>query len=161
MKFSVVPDHTRSDLGDPVQYEALYRERSPMTHVANINKPFLVTTGSRDFRCYFEDARRFAAALKTHSDLVEYLELDGEGHGYRYPDTLHEILSKRCGFFCLGCTDRIGCSQIKTRVFLDRVVKLIWLVGAISGCVLRYLKWFGHQFAFHGNLLQQQKSNDA
>ena len=88
MRFSVVPDNTRSDLGDPETNKALYKERSPMTHAANINKPFLVTTGSRDNRCYYEDTRRFAAELKKHSDQVEYLELKGEGHGYRYPDTL-------------------------------------------------------------------------
>lgn len=98
VKNSVVGDNTTSDMGDPVAKAALYKERSPMTHAANIAKPFLLTHGSRDVRTVVQDTRDFVAELRKQRRDVRYVELPGEGHGYRYPDTLLQYYSEIARF---------------------------------------------------------------
>lgn len=73
-------------LGDPDENEAFYRERSPITHVDNIESPLLMVHGVNDPRCPIEQARVFKDALieevgwEPGEDFV-YEELTEEGHG--------------------------------------------------------------------------------
>ena len=84
---SVVAGNTTSDMGDPVANAELYRDRSPMTWTQYLSVPLLLTHGSRDFRTLVEDTRRFYADLKGRGKDVTFVELEGEGHGYKYLDT--------------------------------------------------------------------------
>jgi len=72
-------------LGDPEENEALWRERSPITHVENMEAPVFVIHGVNDPRCPISQARRFRDALEDRgweapADF-EYEELGAEGHG--------------------------------------------------------------------------------
>lgn len=73
-------------LGDPEENEEFYRERSPITHVENIEDPILMVHGVNDPRCPIEQARTFRDALESRrgwtagEDFV-YHELSEEGHG--------------------------------------------------------------------------------
>jgi len=74
-------------LGDPDEDADFYRERSPITHVENIQNPIFMVHGVNDPRCPIEQARVFRDALEemgweegADGDF-EYEELGEEGHG--------------------------------------------------------------------------------
>lgn len=74
----------RTHLGSPEENPELYRERSPVTHAANLNAPLLLVHGANDPRVPVSQARRFRDALldagyETGRD-VEYHELEEQGH---------------------------------------------------------------------------------
>ncbi|WP_435119017.1 S9 family peptidase [Halolamina sp. C58] len=74
-------------LGDPEENEALWRERSPITHVDNMEAPVFVVHGVNDPRCPISQARVFRDALQERGweegpdGDFEYEELEAEGHG--------------------------------------------------------------------------------
>lgn len=71
-------------LGDPDENAELYRDRSPITHVSNLQAPLSIIHGVNDPRCPISQARRFRDALDDHGyeegPDYEYTELE-EGHG--------------------------------------------------------------------------------
>ncbi|SFC69676.1 Dipeptidyl aminopeptidase/acylaminoacyl peptidase [Halobiforma haloterrestris] len=73
-------------LGTPEENEALYRERSPITHVTNLDAPLLVLHGVNDPRVPVSQARVFREALleegydQGETGDFEYRELRKEGH---------------------------------------------------------------------------------
>jgi dipeptidyl aminopeptidase/acylaminoacyl peptidase len=75
----------REQMGDPEENEALWRERSPITHVEDIEAPLLMLHGANDPRCPVSQARGFRDALEsrrgwTEGEEFEYVELGAEGH---------------------------------------------------------------------------------
>ncbi|GAA0647298.1 S9 family peptidase [Salarchaeum japonicum] len=74
-------------LGDPEENEEFWRERSPLTHVENIQNPILIVHGVNDPRCPIDQARVFRDALldmgwtEGEDGDFEYEELGAEGHG--------------------------------------------------------------------------------
>ncbi|MEZ3117454.1 prolyl oligopeptidase family serine peptidase [Halobaculum sp. MBLA0147] len=72
-------------LGDPEENEALYRERSPITHVENVEAPIGILHGVNDPRCPISQARLFRDALEDRGwsapEDFAYHELGEEGHG--------------------------------------------------------------------------------
>jgi dipeptidyl aminopeptidase/acylaminoacyl peptidase len=83
--------HYRSNLerqmGDPDDNEALWRDRSPITHVDAVRAPVCIVHGVNDPRCPVSQARRFRDALLDRGwtpgedGEFEYVELGEEGHG--------------------------------------------------------------------------------
>ncbi|WP_207586319.1 prolyl oligopeptidase family serine peptidase [Halomontanus rarus] len=76
----------RENMGDPEENEALWRERSPITHVEDIEADLLMLHGVNDPRCPISQARQFRDALETRrgwtaGEEFEYRELGEEGHG--------------------------------------------------------------------------------
>jgi dipeptidyl aminopeptidase/acylaminoacyl peptidase len=74
-------------LGDPEENADLWRERSPITHVENMEAPVFVVHGVNDPRCPISQARTFRDALLDEGWEMgpdgdfEYEELEEEGHG--------------------------------------------------------------------------------
>ncbi|EMA57141.1 S9 family peptidase [Halorubrum lipolyticum] len=96
------------NLGEPDANEALYRERSPVTHVANLDAPLLIVHGVNDPRVPVSQARilRDALADAGFEEGVdyEYEELGEEGHGsgdidqkIRSLELLDDFLDRRIG----------------------------------------------------------------
>jgi dipeptidyl aminopeptidase/acylaminoacyl peptidase len=71
------------ELGDPAQDEALYRERSPLTHAGKIRAPLLILQGANDPRVPRSEAEQVVKTLRESGKLHEYHVYDGEGHGFR------------------------------------------------------------------------------
>jgi len=75
------------NLGEPDENEALYRERSPVTHVENLDAPLLIVHGVNDPRVPVSQARILRDALDDagfeEGVDYEYEELGEEGHGFR------------------------------------------------------------------------------
>lgn len=71
-------------LGEPDANGELYRERSPITHVSNLQAPLCIIHGVNDPRCPISQARLFRDELEAQGyeeDVdFEYTELE-EGHG--------------------------------------------------------------------------------
>jgi dipeptidyl aminopeptidase/acylaminoacyl peptidase len=74
-------------LGDPEENADFYRERSPITHVEDMQQPIGILHGVNDPRCPISQARLFKDALDdmgwTEGEEAdyEYHELGEEGHG--------------------------------------------------------------------------------
>lgn len=75
----------KQTMGDPEQNYELWRERSPIEHVGNMERPILMIHGVNDPRCPVEQARIFKEALEEmgweEDEDFEYEELSEEGHG--------------------------------------------------------------------------------
>lgn len=75
----------RQQMGDPEENAELWRDRSPLTHVADMQAPILIAHGVNDPRCPISQARQFRDALEERGwrvgDDFEYEELGEEGHG--------------------------------------------------------------------------------
>jgi len=73
-------------LGTPAENPELYRERSPVTHVENVDAPLFMVHGVNDRRVPVSQARIFRTALEEAGyeagpdGDVEYEELGEEGH---------------------------------------------------------------------------------
>lgn len=74
-------------LGTPEENPDIYRERSPVEHVENLDAPLLMVHGVNDRRVPVSQARIFRDALvdagyeEGEDGDFEYVELGGEGHG--------------------------------------------------------------------------------
>ncbi len=72
-------------MGDPVENEALWRERSPIHFADNLKAKLLIIHGVNDPRCPISQARAFRDRLLEHGfvegEQFDYVELDKVGHG--------------------------------------------------------------------------------
>lgn len=99
-------------LGTPEENPELYEERSPVTHVENVDAPLFVVHGVNDRRVPVSQARIFREALEEagyeEGEAVdgdyEYRELGEEGHAssdqdqkLRLFEALAEFLDRRVG----------------------------------------------------------------
>ena len=73
---------------------ALYRERSPVNHVAEITVPLLVLQGDRDHTVPRAQADALVEALRRKGSAVEYHVYQGEGHGWSKPETVADELER-------------------------------------------------------------------
>lgn len=105
--------HYRSELmvkylGEPDENSELYQERSPVTHVENVDAPLLIVHGVNDRRVPVSQARILRDALDDagyqEGDDYEYEELGEEGHGssdiddkIRSLELLDDFLDRRIG----------------------------------------------------------------
>ncbi|MHB9286440.1 prolyl oligopeptidase family serine peptidase [Halobacteriales archaeon Cl-PHB] len=74
----------RMQMGDPEENYDLWRDRSPIEHVDQVERPIFMIHGVNDPRCPIDQARIFRDALEergwTQGDDFEYEELGEEGH---------------------------------------------------------------------------------
>jgi dienelactone hydrolase len=69
--------------GDPAKDPAKWRERSPETNAYLLSGPLLLTHGSNDHRVPAAESRSMYAKAKSLGKEVYFLELPGQGHGYK------------------------------------------------------------------------------
>lgn len=67
--------------------DALYAERSPITQVSLITKPLLILHGDSDPVVGVDQSRAVADQLTALGRDVELVVYEGEGHGWRKPET--------------------------------------------------------------------------
>ncbi len=66
--------------GSPEELPALYRERSPLTHVDGVAAPVLVITGANDTRCPLPQVEGYVAALAERG-VDHHFDVFEAGHG--------------------------------------------------------------------------------
>jgi len=76
-----------------------YRERSPIHHLDGFDTPMIVLQGSDDRVVPPNQSRMIVAALEQRGVPVEYLEFEGEAHGFRRSDTLIRALEAELAFY--------------------------------------------------------------
>ncbi|HEX8476389.1 MAG TPA: S9 family peptidase [Pyrinomonadaceae bacterium] len=70
------------DINDPSERE-FFRQLSPLTHVANVRAPLLVSHGANDPRDPVTEADQIVRAIRERGGDVEYLRFPDEGHSIR------------------------------------------------------------------------------
>ena len=78
--------------------EDVYRERSPLFHVDNINDAVIVFQGEDDPVVPKAQADSIVAALKRRGVPHEYHVFAGEGHGWRKPETIEKYYNLTLAF---------------------------------------------------------------
>jgi acetyl esterase/lipase len=80
--------------GRPEEKVDAYRQASPIFHINSTSVPFLIFQGTDDDLVPVDQSRQFAAALKLAGVDVEYVEFQGEGHGFQKKET-QDVFVKR------------------------------------------------------------------
>jgi dipeptidyl aminopeptidase/acylaminoacyl peptidase len=79
--------YTDTLVGSLPQSAALYSERSPMEFAARLaDVPVLVMHGDSDPVVPVEQSRAFVDRCRAAGGTVEFVEYEGEGHGFRKPE---------------------------------------------------------------------------
>ena len=76
-----------------------YRRRSPIHHVDGIDKPLILFQGSEDMVVPPEQSRLMYEALRGRGVPVEYVEFDGEQHGFRKAETVMAVARAELDFY--------------------------------------------------------------
>jgi dipeptidyl aminopeptidase/acylaminoacyl peptidase len=93
-------------IGDPEteRGQSLLKERSPLTHVANISKPLLIGQGANDPRVKQAESDQIVEAMKAKNIPVTYVLYPDEGHGFQKPENNLSFFAVAESFLaeCLG-----------------------------------------------------------
>ncbi|MFZ2072051.1 MAG: prolyl oligopeptidase family serine peptidase [Halobacteriota archaeon] len=79
--------------------EEEYRARSPINHLANLKAPMIIFQGTDDKIVTPECSRELARNLKERGIRYEYLEYEGEAHGFRIKKNNVESLEREFAFY--------------------------------------------------------------
>jgi dipeptidyl aminopeptidase/acylaminoacyl peptidase len=80
--------YTDSLIGPLPESSGLYRERSPIFSIEKIADPLIVFQGAEDRVVPKEQAEELVASLARRNVPHEYHLFDGEGHGWKKPETI-------------------------------------------------------------------------
>ena len=78
-----IPDWDYLEAGDPVTERDKLMDRSPINHVDKISGPLLLIHGDHDDRVDIGGSQMLNDALKEAGKPVEFLIMEGQGHGYK------------------------------------------------------------------------------
>ena len=81
-------------LGELPEAADVYRQRSPVFHADKIQDPILVFQGADDAVVPQNQSDDIVASLKRRGVPHEYCLFEGEGHGWRQPQTIERYYSK-------------------------------------------------------------------
>ncbi len=81
-------------LGELPEAAEVYRERSPIFHADKIVDPIIVFQGADDVVVPQDQSDTIVASLRRRGIPHEYHLFEGEGHGWRMPETIETYYSK-------------------------------------------------------------------
>jgi dipeptidyl aminopeptidase/acylaminoacyl peptidase len=79
--------------------EETYRERSPIHHLEDIDRPVILFQGLEDQVVPPQQAEIMAAALRERGVPVAHLTFPGEGHGFRRAENIARTLEAELSFY--------------------------------------------------------------
>ena len=85
-------------LGTLPDAAAVYRDRSPIYHAKNITDAMIIFQGDKDTVVPKNQSDMIVAALKRNGTPHEYHVYEGEGHGFRKPETKIDFYNKTIKF---------------------------------------------------------------
>lgn len=85
-------------IGPLPEAEAVYVERSPLSHPERFRVPLLILQGSEDRVVPPSQAEAIRDALAAHEIPHAYVLYEGEGHGFRRAETVIDSLRRELGF---------------------------------------------------------------
>jgi len=77
----------------------ILKERSPINHLNQLKAPMIIFQGSDDKIVHPEVSREMATILKEKGIKSDYIEYQGEGHGFRQLENKVDALKKESAFF--------------------------------------------------------------
>ena len=80
---SNIPDWDYLEAGDPVTEKDRLMDRSPISHTDKISGPLLLIHGDHDDRVDIGGSQMLYDKLKAEGKPVEFLIMEGQGHGYK------------------------------------------------------------------------------
>lgn len=86
-------------VGPYPQDAAVYRDRSPARHVGSLTAPMIIFQGRDDRVVPPNQAEEMAAAVRAAGHEVELHLFDGEGHGFRRPESTERALTAELAFY--------------------------------------------------------------
>ncbi len=96
---SNIPGWTEQLCGEnPNQNPEKWLQRSPETFAHLLKGPLLLTHGGNDKRVPVDESRRMYRKLQELSKPVHYLELEGQGHGYKGREALTRYYAELLSF---------------------------------------------------------------
>lgn len=81
------------------QAQAVYAERSPIYHTDRLSRPMIFFQGLDDKVVPPQQSQAMVDALRKRGIPVEYVELEGEGHGFRKAGTIVRTLEAELAFY--------------------------------------------------------------
>jgi dipeptidyl aminopeptidase/acylaminoacyl peptidase len=78
---------------------ALYDERSPIRHLDRLVCPIIFFQGAEDKTVPPSQAETMVAAMRARNLPVAHYAFEGEGHGFRKPETLRRVLELELDFY--------------------------------------------------------------
>lgn len=81
------------------QADAVYAERSPIKHTQRLSRPMIFFQGLDDKVVPPQQSEAMVNALRQRGIPVEYVALEGEGHGFRKADTIVRTLQAELSFY--------------------------------------------------------------
>ncbi|MAF09218.1 hypothetical protein CMK11_02105 [Candidatus Poribacteria bacterium] len=85
--------------GSPAEHAALYRERSGLSHAANITTPTLILHGEQDRRVPISQSEELYAVLKATGVEVEFVRYPREGHSISEPRHRLDVLRRQVAWY--------------------------------------------------------------
>ncbi len=79
--------------------EQEYKDRSPINHLDKLKAPMIILQGSEDKIVTPDCSREMALILKEKGILHEYIEYEGEAHGFRTKENNIDALTKEAAFY--------------------------------------------------------------
>ena len=79
--------------------EQIYKERSPINHLDRLKSPMILFQGKDDKVVAPEVSREVAEILEEKGILNEYIEYEGEAHGFRKKENNIDALTREAAFF--------------------------------------------------------------
>ena len=85
--------------GTPWEVPENYRRWSPMTHVAKVRTPILITHGERDFRVNIQQGEQYYRSLRKRGVETVFLRYPREGHGIQEPNHIIDLVGRQLAWF--------------------------------------------------------------
>ena len=79
--------------------ESLYKDRSPINHLDKLKSPMIIFQGSDDKIVTPECSREMARILEKRGIKYEYVEYEGEAHGFRKKENNVDSLNRELKFY--------------------------------------------------------------
>ncbi|MDO8286717.1 MAG: alpha/beta fold hydrolase [Rhodoferax sp.] len=78
-------------IGDPVKDAGMLAANSPLVNAKRIKAPVLLAYGDKDMRVPIEHGEKMRDALQANGNAPEWVVYEGEGHGWRRPETNYDF----------------------------------------------------------------------
>jgi dipeptidyl aminopeptidase/acylaminoacyl peptidase len=95
-----------SELGPLRENFDLYERYSPVNHADKVRAPLLIFQGLDDKRVPPPQSEEMVEALRRAGKTVEYVEYEGEGHGWRKVATVLDYVAKMDAFLTKYVVER-------------------------------------------------------
>ncbi len=86
-------------VGEYPAQQKIYRDRSPIYHIVQLNCPVIFLQGLQDKVVPPAQAEAMVAALQTKGITTKYVTFDDEGHGFRQAQNIQRALNEELAFY--------------------------------------------------------------